>query len=295
MFIVVIVAFILIGAGLLLGGKVHSHYISDGGFLPQGPRGAFFAVSFVLFNYLGTEMVAISSGEARSASEIPRATYITFAVLTFVYVCASAVLVGVVPWRLVGVTQSPFVTVFEFAHVPAISAIMNFTVLTAALSGANASLYVTSRMLYSLAQSGYAPGTLTELSANGVPRKAILVSASGIVIALVVQHFTPQNAFLYIIGASLFGGMLAWCIALASHVAMRRKLSADELARLPMRAPGGATASTLAFAAIVLVVIATWWVPQARITIVSAGPYLLLLSILYLLVKKNRGRNRITS
>jgi len=240
-------------------------------------------------------MVAISSGEARSASEIPRATYITFAVLTFVYVCASAVLVGVVPWRLVGVTQSPFVTVFEFAHVPAISAIMNFTVLTAALSGANASLYVTSRMLYSLAQSGYAPGTLTELSANGVPRKAILVSASGIVIALVVQHFTPQSAFLYIIGASLFGGMLAWCIALASHVAMRRKLSADELARLPMRAPGGATASTLAFAAIVLVVIATWWVPQARITIVSAGPYLLLLSILYLLVKKNRGRNRITS
>ena len=79
------------------------------------------ALSFVLFNYLGTEMVAISSGEARSASEIPRATYISFAVLTFVYLFASTVLVGVVPWNRLGVTQSPFVTVFEVAHIPAIS------------------------------------------------------------------------------------------------------------------------------------------------------------------------------
>jgi len=290
--VVVIAAFILIGAALLVGGKVQPHYVSDGGFLPRGPRGSLLALSFVLFNFLGTEMVAVSSGEARSASEIPRATYIAFAVLTFVYVCASAVLVGVVPWRLVGVAQSPFVTVFEFAHIRAISSLMNFTVLTAALSGANAGIYVTSRMLYSLAESGCAPAALAQLSANGAPRKAILVSASGIVIAIAVQYLTPQNAFLYIIGASLFGGMLAWCIALASHIAMRRRLSAGELARLPMRAPGGAVASMLAFIAIVLVVICTWWVPQARITSITAGPYLLLLSVFYLLVKKQRGRNK---
>jgi amino acid transporter, AAT family len=291
--VVVIAAFILIGAGLLLGGKVEAHYISEGGFLPRGAFGPALALSFVLFNYLGTEMVAISSGEARSASEIPRATYITFAVLTFVYLCASAILVGVVPWHLVGVAQSPFVTVFEFAHIPAISSLMNFTVLTAALSGATANLYVTSRMLYSLAESGYAPAKLTELSPAGVPQKAILVSASGILVALLVEHFTPQNAFLYIIGASLFGGMLAWCIALAAHIAMRRNLSANEIARLPMRAPGGATASALAFVAIVLVVTCTWWVPQARITSITAGPCLLLLSIFYLVVKKSRKRNRI--
>src|SRR5262249_21205700 len=154
----------------------------------------------------------ISSGEARSPAEIPRATYTAFALLTFVYLCASTVLVGVVPWNRVGVTQSPFVTVFEVAHVPAISHLMNFVVLTAALSGANASLYVTSRMLYSLAESGYAPRKLTELSATGSPRWAIMVSASGIIIAMAVQYLVPQNAFLYIIGASLFGGMLAWAI-----------------------------------------------------------------------------------
>jgi amino acid transporter, AAT family len=286
--VVVIAAFILIGAALLIGGKVEAHYTSQGGFLPRGLPGPLLALSFVLFNYLGTEMVAISSGEARSASEIPRATYLAFGILSFVYLCASAILVGVVPWNRVGVAQSPFVTVFDVAHVPAISHIMNFVVLTAALSGSNASLYVTSRMLYSLAESGYAPAKLAHLSANGSPRNAILVSASGIIIALVIQHLTPQNAFLYIIGASLFGGMLAWCIALASHVAMRTKLSREELAALPMRAPGGAPASMIAFAAIVVVVVSTWWVPQARITIVSAGPYLLVLTFFYLLVNKTR-------
>jgi len=290
--VIVIAAFIMIGAALLFGGKTAPHYTADGGFLPRGALGPVLALSFVLFNYLGTEMVAISSGEARSPSEIPRATYSTFAVLTFVYLFAAAVLVGVVPWNRVGVTQSPFVTVFEVAGVPAISHIMNFVVLTAALSGSNASLYVTSRMLHSLAESGFAPRKLTELTPNGSPRWAIVVSASGILIALLVQYVTPQNAYLYIIGASLFGGMLAWCIALASHIAMRKRLSTQQVSALPMRAPGGAIASASALAAIVLVVISTWWVPQSRITIVSAGPYLLLLSAFYFFMKKSRARNR---
>jgi L-asparagine transporter-like permease len=287
--VVVIVAFIMIGAALLFGGKAQPHYTANGGFLAQGALAPMLALSFVLFNYLGTEMVAISSGEARSASEIPRATYATFAVLTFVYLCASAVLVGVVPWNRVGVTQSPFVTVFEVAHVPAIAHVMNLVVLTAALSGSNASLYATSRMLYSLAESGFAPRKLAELTPNGSPRWAIMVSTSGVFVALLVQYVTPNNAYLYIIGASLFGGLLAWCIALASHIAMRRRLSAQQVSALPMRAPGGATASAIALVAIVLVVVSTWWVPQSRITIVSAGPYLLLLSLLYFLVKKNKA------
>lgn len=293
--VVVIAAFIMIGAALLFGGKTEPHYTTDRGFFPGGAAGPLRALSFVLFNYLGAEVVAISSGEARSRSEIPRATYATFAVLTFLYVFASTVLVGVVPWSRVGVTQSPFVTVFEVAHVPAISHIMNFAVLTAALSAANASLYAASRMLYSLAESGFAPRKLAELTSNGSPRWAILVSASGIFVALLVQYVTPQNAYLYIIGASLLGGMLAWGIALASHIAMRRQLAADQVAGLPMRAPGGATASAIALIAIVLVVVSTWWVPQSRITIVSAGPYLLLLSLFYFLMRKNKAGNRMAS
>lgn len=293
--VVVIFLFVAIGAALLFGGKATAHYTNHGGFLPHGASGPLLALSFVLFNFLGTEFVANSSGEARSSKDIVRATYITFAILTFVYVCASAVLVGIVPWNAVGVTESPFVTVFQVAHVPAISAVMNFVVLTAALSGANASLYIISRMLYSLAESGYAHPKLAELTSTGSPRNALLVSTLAIVAALVAQYVIPKDAFLFLFGASLMGGMLAWCIALASHVAMRRKLSPAEIAALPMRAPGGVSVSILAFVLIVIAIGLTWWVPALRITIVSGAPFIVLLTVFYFYfaVRKKRSRAKV--
>lgn len=288
--VVVIVAFILAGTWLLVGGRVAPHYNTNGGFLPHGPASPLLAVSFALFSFLGIEMVAISSGEARAAEEIPRATRIMFALLACVYLGATTVLVGVLPWNRVGITQSPFVTVFDVAGIPAASTLVNFVVLTAALSGANANIYVASRMLFSLARGGYAPAPLGRLNAAGSPRLALLVSGIGVLLAIVMERWAPQSAYLYIIGASLFGGMLAWWVALAAHIAFRRRLSSAELAALPMRAPGGAFLSAVGFAGIALAIASTWWVPQSRITIVSGLPYLAILSLAYLL-----ARNRLSS
>jgi L-asparagine transporter-like permease len=113
-----------------------------------------------------------------------------------------------------------------------------------------------------------------------------VVSAVAIPLAIVMEKLMPASAFLYIIGASLFGGMLAWCIALAAHVSFRRRVTPEELAALPMRAPGGAALSIIGFVAIAAVIASTWWVPQSRITIVSGGPYLLILTLAYLLSRK---------
>src|SRR5947209_9270718 len=143
----------------------------------------------------------------------------------FVYLGAMVVLVGVMPWSNAGVAQSPFVTVFQVAKIPAAKFIMNVVVLSAALSGANATLYVASRMLFSLSRYGYAPRKLGELNAQGVPMAALLVSMLGIVAAIGVQFGTP-NAYLYIINAALIGGMLAWLVSFAAHVRFRQTLSA---------------------------------------------------------------------
>jgi L-asparagine transporter-like permease len=137
--VITIFVFILTGVALLLGGKVHPQYVSSGGFFPNGHLAPLMAISFGLYSFLGIEMVAISSGEARSATEISRATRTAFVTLVLVYVGAMAVLVGVMPWHNAGVTESPFVTVFNVAGIPAASLIMNLVVLSAALSGANAS------------------------------------------------------------------------------------------------------------------------------------------------------------
>ena len=284
--VVTIVVFIVAGASLLLSGRVAPQYINSGGFFPNGPVSPLLAVSFPLFSFLGLEMVAISSGEARATGEIPRATKIMFAMLAFLYIGSTAVLVGFLPWNRAGVAQSPFVTVFVIAGIPAASTLMNFVVLTAALSGANASLYAASRMLFSLARSGHAAPALGRLNASGSPRLALLVSGIGVPLALISEHWAPRSAFLWLIGASLSGGMLAWCVALAAHISFRRRLSPEDLAVLVMRVPGGAAMSAIGLIGILLAVASTWWVPQSRITIVSGLPYLVILSLAYVVMRK---------
>ncbi|HXA84807.1 MAG TPA: amino acid permease, partial [Candidatus Dormibacteraeota bacterium] len=272
--VVTIFVFIVMGAALLFTDKVHPQYVASGGFAPQGWSAPLMAISFGLYSFLGIEMVAISSGEARSRKEVAKATRLAFAMLAFIYIGAMAVLVGVMPWRNAGVSESPFVTVFNVAGVPAASFIMNLVVLSAALSGANASLYVTSRMLFSIARSGYAPQRMGILNQHGVPMGALIASMLGIVAAMVLQFVTPQGAYLYIIGAALVGGMLAWLISLMAHVRFRKKISRDQLADLPLRTPLGAAGSVLGFIAIIAAIVLTWRVEQSRITVLSAGPYL---------------------
>lgn len=281
--LVTILAFIVLGAVLLLARRVPPQFTATSGFFPHGRSAPLLAMSFSLFTFAGIEMVAISSGESRSRQEIPRAVRLTFGLLTLVYMGAIVVLVGVMPWNGAGVTESPFVTVFRHTGLPAASHLMNFAVLTAALSGANASLYVDSRTLFSLARGGYAPAALGKLTAAGAPLRALLVSSFGIVVAVVMQKWAPQDAFVYLLGAALFGAMLAWLVALAAHVRFRARLSPADLAALPMRSRGGTAASAVGFIAIVASLAATWW--YSRVTVLSGVVYIVGLSAAYLLVR----------
>ena len=222
-----IAAFVLLGAGLLLSGRVTPQYTAHGGFLPRGALAPLLAMGFALYTFGGLEFVAITTGESRSAQEIPRAIKLTFAVLASVYLGAIVILVGVMPWNRAGVTESPFVTVFRHAHIPGASHIMTFVILTAALSGANGALYAASRVLFSLARTGWAPAALGRLSASGSPRPALLASSYGIVVALVLEKWAPKDAFVSILGAALVGMLLAWLVSLAAHVSFRKRVSAS--------------------------------------------------------------------
>jgi L-asparagine transporter-like permease len=83
--------------------------------------------------------------------------------------------------------------------------------------------------------------------------------------------------------------MLAWLISLAAHVRFRKITSREQIASLTLRSPLGATGSVLGFIAITAAIIATAWVPQSRVTVLCAGPYLLILSVAYWLAKKRSG------
>jgi L-asparagine transporter-like permease len=282
--VVTILAFVLLGAGLLLSGHVAPQYTAHGGFLPKGALAPLLAMGFALYTFAGLEFVAVTTGESRSPGEIPRAIKLTFGILTSVYLGAIVILVGVMPWNRAGVTESPFVTVFRQAHIPAAPHIMTFVILTASLSGANAVLYASSRILFSLARTGWAPAVFGRLNRSGSPQLALLASSYGIVVALVMEKWAPKNAFVSILGAALVGMLLSWLVSLAAHVKFRQRLSASQLAALPMRSPMGAWGSALGFLLIIVALLETGW--NSHMTLISGAIYVVGLTAAYFLLKK---------
>jgi AAT family amino acid transporter len=281
--LVTMVTFIIIGGLLLAGGRVPAQYTAHGGFFPKGALAPLLAMTFALYTFGGIEMVAITTGESRSAAEIPRAVRLTFITLAVVYLGAIVVLVGVMPWNRVGVTESPFVTVFRDVGIPGASGLMSFVILTAALSGANANLYSASRMLFSLARGGWAPASLGRLNAAGSPQLALVASSYGIVVAVVLEMWVPGNAFVYILSGALFGLMLSWLVSLAAHISFRRRMNSSQLSRLPMRSPLGAWGSIVGLALVIAAVLKTWW--DSRVGLVSGVSTLLILTAAYALLK----------
>jgi amino acid transporter, AAT family len=282
--VVTILAFVALGAAILLGGRVTPQYTTQGGFLPNGPLAIMLASGFAIYTFAGIEFVAVTTGESRSADQIPRAIKLTFAILASVYLGAIVILVGVMPWNRAGVTESPFVTVFRDAHIPAASHIMTFVILSAALSGANAALYAASRVLFSLARTGWAPEVLGRLNSSGSPRLALLASSYGIVVALLLEKWAPKDAFVSILNAALVGMLLAWLVSLAAHVKFRQKATAVELAALPMRSPFGAWGSALGFVLIIVALLELGW--QSHLTLISGALYMMILTAAYFLLKK---------
>jgi len=275
--------FIVIGGALLTDGRVAAQYTAQGGFFPKGTLAPLLAMTFALYTFGGIEMVAITTGESRSAAEIPRAVKLTFITLAVVYLGAIVVLVGVMPWNRVGVTESPFVTVFRTVGIPAASSLMSFVILTAALSGANANLYSASRMLFSLARGGWAPAALGRLNTAGSPQFALVASSYGIIVAVVLEMWVPGNAFVYILSGALFGLMLSWLVSLAAHVACRRQMSSDQVKALAMRSPVGAWGSILGLALVTAAILKTWW--DSRVSLISGVSALLILTVVYVFLK----------
>ena len=285
--VVTIVGFIMLAAAFLGSGRVPQQYTPNGGFFANGMLAPLLATAFGIFTFGGVEMVAIASGEARSGKDVARATWIMLGILTFIYVGAVAMLVGVMPWRQAGVAESPFVTVFGMAGLRGAANVMNVVVLTAALSGANASLYSAARMIFSLARGAYAPTGLGKLTRLGSPLRALMVSSAGILVAVWVSARFPENAFIYMFGGALAGGVAAWMVSLAAHIVFRRRLSPEQVKALPIRVPGGAATSVVAMVAMAAAVLAAWPTPL-RVTLIGGLPILAGLTVAYFVMRAVR-------
>lgn len=283
-----IVLFIILGAASIFGRGHAATALSNltglpGGFFPMGLTGMWMAVIVGIYSFNGIEVIAVTSGEARNPQvAIPAALRSMLLRLFLFYVLAVTIIVTTTPWTATGVkvvAQSPFVSVFQRWGIAQAAGIMNFVVISAALSSMNTNIYLCSRMLFSLSRGHYAPQRLGSLSTRGTPVVAVLVSGAGILVSAGVSIFTP-NAYAYLLGVALFGAILVWMFILLSHLSFRRHHRASELpVRMPLF-PWMQYAGLLMLAAILVTM---GFDPSLYVSWVYGIPWLILISTAYFL------------
>ena len=292
--VLAVVVFVVLGALVILGVSGSSagftNYTAHGGFMPKGMSGVLLAACFAYYSFIGVEMTAIASGEAVEPEKtIPRAFRRQVFGLSAVYVVTTAVLVGVIPWNQMGTSESPFVSVLRLSGIPGAAAVMNFVVLTAALSAANASLYLIARTLFSLSKGGLVPAALGSLNARGVPINALWVAAVGLALAVLVQSRLGNSAYVWFLGVALFGALFCWVMIFVTHVAFRRARARAGVPPSAYQAPLGEAGSIVGAIAMIGVLCGTWWIPGLDIAVYAAVPWLGAVGILYLVTGRRRS------
>jgi L-asparagine transporter-like permease len=292
--VITIVVFLILGTALLTGVGFPklglANYTAHGGFLPNGWKGVGLGVILGLFSFFGIEVVGSTAGEAADPkSAVPKALRRTLFALVLFYVAGLALVVGVVPWQEIELSESPFVRVFKTVGLPGADHIMNLAVLTAALSSAVANLYFGARLAFSLARGGYLPAILGRLSRKGMPVVAVLASAGGMAAALLLSKYYEDSLFAYMIALSTFGALFAWLITLLTHLAFRRFHKQQRRPYLQL-GPPGPWASLIGLGGVSAVLVSTWWVPRFRITLLAGAPWLAFITVCYFVWRRRRSR-----
>jgi L-asparagine transporter-like permease len=297
--VVAILAFIIAGLAIVTGlGPVPATGLRNltegpGGFLPHGWSGAWLAMTLVITSYMGVEVIAITAGEAQNPRHsIPRAMRSMVLRLILFYLLAISVMLMMTPWNQIaggsgGVSGSPFVRAFTTIGIPYAAGLMNAVVISAALSSANSNLYSTTRMLFSLSRSGFAPGWMAVSTAAGVPVRAVLVATAGMALAILLAIFSPDAGFLALFGTAVAGMLFVWVVVLVTYFRFRQSLTAAQVAALPIRLPAHRLSAACGIVALLAIMATTFFVDGLKYTVPSFFAFLGIASVVYL---RSQGR-----
>lgn len=257
-FLVVAVALLVTGAGIGPHHAGWSNISAHGGMFPHGMWAALLSLQSVVFAYAAIELVGITAGETAEPRRIvPKAVRAVVWRIAVFYVGSIGLLVLVLPWTVYHAGESPFVTVFSMLGVPAVGGVMNFVVLTAALSSTNSGLYSTGRVLRALAERHEAPQYVARMNKRGVPYGGIVLTAVVYLAGVLLNLVVPSRAFDIATSTAALGVLATWATILVCQMRLkaRSELPGSRILRPDFRMPGAPWTNygTLVFLAGVLV------------------------------------------
>ena len=204
------------------------HNLTAQGWFPHGLVPIFTTMLIVNFAFSGTELIGVAAGETKDpAVNVPKAINAAIWRLLIFFVGTIVVISALLPFQVAGlggesVSNSPFVTVFNYIGIPYADDIMRFVIITALLSAANSGLYAASRMMWSLSAQRQLPQVFSRLSSSGTPIIALVVTMFGAIPGLLSEHFAPETIFKNLLGIAAFTMVIVWMSICWSQFNFRR-------------------------------------------------------------------------
>ncbi|MGJ7518330.1 GABA permease [Pseudomonas baetica] len=231
--VVAIIGFIGVGFAVLMGwipdrevSGLSGLMAEHGGFAPNGLSAVVGAFITIMFSFIGTEAVTIAAAESDNPSQnIAKATRSVIWRIGVFYLLSIFVVISVVPWNdpLLAEVGS-YQRALEIMNIPHAKFMVDVVVLIAVASCMNSSIYIASRMLYSLGRRGDAPKALKATSSEGVPRAAVIASTVLGAAITVWSYFMPAGLFEFLLASSGAIALLVYLAIAVSQLRMRRML-----------------------------------------------------------------------
>jgi amino acid transporter, AAT family len=278
---------VLLGGGTLamLVPLTHGHTTGTvtnlwehGGVAPHGWLTTLLTFQIVVFAYQGVELVGMTASECRRPAEVmPKAiNSIPWRIALF-YVGSIIVLLSLIPWTQFTAGQSPYVQAFEHLGIPAAAGVMNFVVLTAALSSCSSGIYGNARLLKRLAADRIAPRSFGATNGKHVPAMGVLASGTVMLIGVAVNYLAPENAFVYITSVATLGAIWCWGVIVVCHLVYRRRVARGDAAASAFRLRAATPACWAVLAFLFLVTVLLAFDPSTRVALYAAPLWAVLL------------------
>jgi len=195
----------------------------------RGLIGFISAFLFAGFSFQGTELVGVASGEVQDPEKaIPKSIKYVFWRLTLFYILSIGIITLLLPYndpRLAtqdSVNASPYTLIFSYYLSNYAADLINFIILVAVLSAANASMYSATRILWYLGKTGQAPKAFSRVNPSAIPMAALLISS--LIGSFVFLSSVVGNGvlFSYLVQISSLSGFIAWFGIALSHYKFRK-------------------------------------------------------------------------
>jgi GABA permease len=230
-----IIVFIALAGGYASGllspsGPTWSNLFSHGGFMPRGAVAVLAGVTTVFFSLTGAEITTVAAAESRDpARALTRMTTSVITRIVIFYVGSVFLIVAVVPWDSIVPGYSPFTHALLSMRYSWAGSAMSLIILTAVLSCLNSAFYVTSRVLFTLAEHRDAPQWMVKLNPRHVPARSVLAGTAAGLIGIFAATFSPTGVFAFLVNASGALILYVYMLTAIAQIRLRQRIDASTL------------------------------------------------------------------